>query len=177
MEDLMKKQSAALLTAAMVGQTSEIESIKTIVDLWKAHYHQLDVETDVDYMSSILTTARVWDIKPELVNVPEVIHIHRLVRAEFEKQVDFVVADDQKVLCCHLAAAYIAITPEIETVTQIVSTFRKFIESVEINDDYDKLAAYLVMGRMHDSKNKIEPYEVPALIRRMRELMMEEDGA
>jgi hypothetical protein len=173
MEDKMQKQAAALLTAAMVGKTREIESLKTIVDLWREYDRLLEIRSDIDYLAAILTTARVLDIKPELINVPEVIKIHNMVREELKHHISTAVADDQRETCCHLAAAYIAITPEIETVGEIMGALNRFMEHVKIRDDYDKLAAVLVMGRMHDSKNKIEPEEVPPLMERLKELIRE----
>ncbi len=171
MEGIVNKQAAAILTAAMVGKTSEIESYKTIVDIWREYDRQIKIESDVDYLAAILTTARVWDIKPDVVNIPEVANIYRLMRAELENQMEDAVADDQNVLCAQLAAAYVAITPEIETVSEIKAAFDSFMEDVTIADDYDKLAAYLVTGRMHDTRNKLEPHEVPAIMKSLKELL------
>ena len=178
MEHGMKKAAAAMLTTAMVGKTSQIESFKTIVDLWREYNEQMTVDTDLDYLAAVLTTARLWDIEPNLINVPEVVKIHRSMVEELAHQENTSIADDQRVLCCHLASAYVAITPKIETVSEIVDTYRLFMEHVTIRDDYDKLAAFLVMGRMHDSKHRIEPHEIQPLMDQLKGLLKDtiDDG-
>jgi hypothetical protein len=61
----------------------------------------------------------------------------------------------------------------IESINEIIQVFKRFNEQVTIKDDYDVLAATLVIGRMHDQKNRVEPREVPPLMGRLKEKLKE----
>ena len=54
---------------------------------------------------------------------------------------------------------------------EIVGLYQKFGEEVEIKDDYDVLSATLAIGRMHDQKTRMEPYEVPKFMENLRNVL------
>jgi hypothetical protein len=149
---------SAFLTVGYISHTGKIESTRSIVDMWENLRSSISIKNNLDYISGLLVTGRIMDVKKEILNKKFVTTISELVSSfstELEKRLDLSEIKDSHFTTALLTSAYISRTDEIETINAIIDRWEEINEKVKINDDIDIIAAILTAGRIMEEKYKI----------------------
>ncbi|MFW9878539.1 MAG: hypothetical protein ACFFG0_36115 [Candidatus Thorarchaeota archaeon] len=154
-----KEDISAYLTASFISNSPRVESARAIIDIWDSLQKNINVKNNLDFVSLLLATGRVMDVKEEL---------------DFEKYVDIlketseVILSDLKkrghnkdlhhshLLTAMISSACISSSSKIETINEIIDYWEQINREMVIKTDIDKLACVLTMGRVMESQYEID---------------------
>jgi hypothetical protein len=141
--------AAALLTTSYVYITQEIESVKKIAELWGIIRDEDLVQHKLDYLAAILASGRIRDLKAKVDVIKEIRQITKdLKKVIVDKyQLDLENIEQRDIACAFITAAYVSITPPIETSSQIIGLWEETRNNVNLdNSDLDLINAILICG-------------------------------
>ena len=147
--------ASALLTTSYVFLTHEIETIKKITELWSIIRNTQIVQHKLDYLAAILATGKIRDLKSK-VNVPIeikqiILDLKRIATQRYK--IKFENLDQRDISCGLITAAYVSITPPIETNSQILDLWNNTRANAKLgNSDLDFLVAILICGLIRGIK-------------------------
>lgn len=149
---------AAVLTSAGISHSTEVESIKTIVEFWKEVSTIVTIETEQDYITAVLTFGRILDIEDEFFEPKKILPIFKglqeKVNGAWEVGEEGVQPID--IAAAFLTAAVISQTEAVETTGSIVQLWKSLCKFLKITDMYDFIAGLLAMGRIMEEKTQIQ---------------------
>lgn len=141
--------AAALITTSYVYITQEIESVKKIAELWGIIRDEDLVQHKLDYLAAILGSGRIRDLKAKVDVIKEIRQITKdLKKVIVDKyQMDLENIEQRDLACAFITAAYVSITPPIETSSQIIGLWEETRNNVKLdNSDLDLINAILICG-------------------------------
>ena len=147
--------ASALLTTSYVSLTREIESVKKIVELWGVIRDEQMVQHKLDYLAAILATGRIRDLKSK-VNVPleikQIIQdLKKVMVDNFQLKLESI--EQRDISCALISAAYVSITPPIETNSKIINLWNSTRNVANLkNEDIDFIIAILIGGIIRGMK-------------------------
>jgi len=149
--------ASAMIASAVTDLSSKVESTKEIVDIWDEIRETNIIQNNNEYLTALLVTSRINDLKKELghsggLNI--IIENFRNLLMNLEPTL--------KVTKIDLAAAYLTIavvtqTPEIESHGQIITIWKQFKDDLELNNtDLDIIASILTAGLIRNMTMKLD---------------------
>ena len=141
--------AAALLTTSYVYITQEIESVKKITELWGIIRNEDLVQHKLDYLAAILASGRIRDLKATVDVLKEIRQITKdLKKFIVDKyQLDLENIEQRDIACAYITAAYVSITPPIETSSQIIGLWEETRNKVKLdNSERDLIVSILLCG-------------------------------
>jgi len=149
--------ASAMIASAVTDLSSKVESTKEIVDIWDEIRETNIIQNNNEYLTALLVTSRINDLKKELghqggLNI--IIENFRNLLLNLEPTL--------KVTKIDLAAAYLTIavvtqTPEIESHGQIINIWKRFKDDLELNNtDLDIIASILTAGLIRNMTMKLD---------------------
>jgi len=149
--------ASAMIASAVTDLSSKVESTKEIVDIWDEIRETNIIQNNNEYLTALLVTSRINDLKKELghsggLNI--IIENFRNLLMNLEPTL--------KVTKIDLAAAYLTIavvtqTPEIESHGQIITIWKQFKDDLELNNtDLDIIASILTASLIRNMTMKLD---------------------
>jgi hypothetical protein len=149
---------SAFLAIAYISHTHKVETTRAIVDLWDNIRQKVPIENKLDFISALLATGRIMDLKKEVGDEKFIATISELIKTiskDLQKRELGIEFNDGHFIIALITSAFISRTNEIETTNAIVEKFVHLVEKLKINDDIDKIASILTMGRLFEDKYMI----------------------
>lgn len=149
--------ASAMIASAVTDLSLKVESTKEIVDIWDEIRETNIIQNNNEYLTALLVTSRINDLKKELGHfggLNLIIENFRNLLLNLEPAL--------KVTKIDLAAAYLTIavvtqTPEIESHGQIISIWKRFRDDLELNNtDLDIIASILTAGLIRNMTMKLD---------------------
>ncbi len=165
-----RELAAASIVAAIVSRSLEVESFRSLVKRYRTYLDELDIESQLDYLASVLITGHLGELKMDMFkpsfitsNIEALKHhlVHSIARP--------IIGDDEKgavlladvyqvsnadLAAAHLAAAYIEQTNDIETRAQIATFWDEIRYAFTVRSDLAYITLLLLTGHIRGMKNK-----------------------
>lgn len=150
---------SAFLTAAFISQTYRVESTWSIVDVWNNIRKNIKINNNLDCVSQLLAMGRLMDLKSELDDTKFNNMLNELtttIMKDLKNRGHGPDIKDSNFITAMISAAYVSRTDEIETINEIINKWEELAKGIVIEDDIDKLSGILTMGRIMETKYKID---------------------
>ena len=140
----------AMITSACISRTDEIETINEIINHWENVNEKFIIKNDQDKLAGILTIGRINEYKYSIENVNQIVEVYNKMKEFIEPAVGDNTIKQKDVAAAFLTSAYLEITPKVEKIQDMVSTWRDLKKGLSINDNMDYVSAILAYGRIRD---------------------------
>jgi len=142
--------STAFLTSACISHSHEVETTKSIVELWELFSRGVNVSDARGLAASILATGRIMDIRVDIKSPVMINDIVSSITDEIEKS-GVSQFEDREVFASFLSSAYIEISPKVEKYRDMVNGWTQVLEEYHPENEKDNVAAIMYSGRIKDS--------------------------
>jgi hypothetical protein len=142
--------SSAMITSACISRTEQIETINEIINQWEKVDKNFVIKNDSDKIAVILTIGRINEYKYSIENIEQIVNVFSRLNEKVQQAVSGRAIDQTDVAAAFLTSAYLEITPKIERVADMITTWQELQKDIIINDDLDYISALLTYGRIRD---------------------------
>jgi len=150
----LQDMSAALLTAACISSSYQVESSKAVSKMWSDIRSNVIIKSDSDFITAVLTTGRIIDLQAEQIEPEE---INTILSSFSERIEDLGISPgtNSDLGAAFITTAIISHSAEVETITSIVNTWMELREKLDIADYIDLASAILTTAHILDLRMDI----------------------
>ena len=160
---------AALLASASVSQSSKVETIRETVAIWSEYRGKLPDTDPLDGVAVILARGRIIDLASTSLSFAEILATVENIKSELVVS-GVREAGLNEIGAAFIAAAYITVTSKVETLKDIVATWKQVTELLDIQDDVDFSCALLTSGNVTDlnAMSILSPFSIPDQMKKLK---------
>lgn len=166
--------ASAIIASAVTDLSNKVESTKEIIDLWDEMRRMDIIQNNNDYLTALLVTSRINDLKKEIKHtggLSVIIENFQNLLLNIEPNLKVSKID---LAAAHLTIAVITQTPEIESHGQILAIWRKIKEELELNNtDFDIIVSILTGGLIKNMTIKLDIEYIKEIFTRIWTRMQE----
>jgi hypothetical protein len=154
-KDLQKELVFALVAAAIVSRSEEVEKTKEIVNLWVRIKDGMAVSDDLDMIAAILVTGRIMELKGGEVDYQNLTDSFEKIRRELEERASGVAVTQKELTAALITSANVESSKKVEKIGDIVDTWLTVCGRISVDDSMDYISYLLSTGRIRDMDSKI----------------------
>jgi len=160
----------AHICSAVVENTSRVMAVRDIIQTWMEIRNTIVLEKPLDLICGFLTEGRILELQVEIEDSDSVKNIFGLLHNELQESIGDLKIGDNELAAAIITAAYVEITPKLEKIRDIITTWEWAKDNIEINDKIDLMAAILAAGRIKDldAKHMLLQESLSEIIQRIR---------
>ena len=167
----LRDHGAAYLAAGLVAKSEKVQSVRFITGFWEQLRQDLDINTRIDYLVSILTQGRLMDLKITKGDYVEIIRDNiSNIRRELiialtqpllgEKDGSEILAETyivrlNDVAAAFITATYVRISEKVESVKEILELWTEIRKMDIVHDNNEFLTSLLATSRGNDLSKMI----------------------
>lgn len=148
--DFQKELVSALIAAARIARSEEVESIRQIVDLWVRIKNGIAIKNDLDLIAAVLTIGRIMELKIKVESFPTINDIFTGIRKELEERAGSMSVTQKELAAAFITAAYIEVSPKVEKIRDMVDFWLKISSQISCENQWDYITMILSSGKIKD---------------------------
>ena len=168
---------SAFLTSAFISHTYRVESTRAIVETWEKIRNDIQLSSNLDFVSAFLAIGRFMDLKNEIEEprfLPLINELITTIIDDLKKRGHAADIHEFNFLTAMITSACISRTEKIETINEIITHWETINNKLTVKDDIDLIAGILTIGRIYEYKYTINNIEqVELVFNKLKEIIKE----
>lgn len=151
---------SAILTAACVYSTYEVESTRDIVQIWNNIKSKLKLKNNLEFVSAILATGRIMHGTTETKDPDSVQEVIETFNNEVSRRLEPSDITQREFCAGQLSAACVSRSKKLVSAKDIVNLWDDVRKNLKISSDSDIISTVLTAGRIVDTSCQTEGYVI-----------------
>lgn len=146
---------SALITASYVAHSSEIETIKMIIDNWEKINNTFNIKDDIDKLAGILTIGRILESKTDTNTIEHIYDAFDRIRKTLTGLLGKEEVEQKDIAAAFLTGAHVTNTPKMESINDFIQIWDGLRNKLAFDDHIDYISTILTSGQIVDIDGNI----------------------
>ncbi len=145
--------NSALLASAAVAKSTQVESTKVMIDLYRdlmAGSKGIGPDDKIRTVAAVLTWGRILEHKGRTTEVSDILDIYRYICTELTNVAEGTNIGYNEMAAAFITAAYVEISPKVERIKDIVNSWDMMRWEVDVGNKVRYVSAILAGGKIRD---------------------------
>jgi len=154
-KDLDREMVLALVAAAIISRSEEVEKTKEIVNLWTQIMDGIAISDDLDVIAAILTTGRIMEVKLTMEGYSAIKENFESIKRVLEKEASGKDITKKEITAAIITSANVESSKKVEKIGDIVDSWLSICGLINVEDQMDYISYILSTGRIRDMDAKV----------------------